>query len=157
MIPSGGGGSAFGEPCPPNSSPSSGRAGDAAGGRLLDGSSGGDAFPGGAFSGADLLRGSRPAEELVLRGPLLRGDRDCGGEASEERGGDPGAHVGPHRLRDSSQAFVKRFACSGRRSMSLMRMSVELPFSISSKIRISSGYQTSARFEGEWIFRQRGW
>ena len=39
---------------------------------------------------------------------------------------------------------MKRFASSGRRSISLMRMSVEFPFSISSKTRISSGYQTSA-------------
>ncbi len=65
--------------------------------------------------------------------------------------------VPPYRLRDSSQAFVNRFASSARRSISLMRMSVEFPFSISSKMRISSGYQTSAFFEGEKIFLQRGW
>jgi hypothetical protein len=37
-----------------------------------------------------------------------------------------------------------------------MRMRVEFPFSISSKIRISSGYQTSPFLDGEKIRFQRG-
>jgi hypothetical protein len=83
--------------------------------------------------------------------PKLRGGGRAGGGrlGAKQLGlsvglglGDPqGHHQEPqaHRLLLSSQALVKRFGSKGWRSTSEMTTVVRLPFSTSSKKRISSG------------------
>jgi putative component of toxin-antitoxin plasmid stabilization module len=73
-----------------------------------------------------------------------QGDHDDAGEGADDHRltGSPG-----HRLWASSQALVKMFFGRGLRSICRMTTVVRFSFSISSKMRISFGYQTSARFD----------
>jgi len=84
------------------------------------------------------VRGAKPPSRSErserTRGEPARGAKPLSRSERSER---------PHRLLLSSQAFVKRFAGSARRSTARMSTSVEFAFSTSSKKRISSGYQTS--------------